>query len=115
MQTGQIIPLGYGNYVLSDEVVAVQPIVEGRGPGRRTAVWVRGVPEAIIGSRAEDAIIHDLVTPADDAARSHQQRAFIQLVLKTLDGVQPVLRRVIREENGIDLEALAGDARKVLG
>jgi len=65
IQTGQLVSLGYGRFVRSDEVVAVEPVTEGRGPGRRCLVWVRGVPDPIIASRSEAAIIMDLSTPAD--------------------------------------------------
>src|SRR5688572_14255524 len=66
VQTGQMVPLGYGKYVLSDEVVAIEPLSEGRGPGHRTTVWIRGVSEPLIASRSEEAIVDDLVTPADE-------------------------------------------------
>ena len=36
IQTGQLVSLGYGKYVRSDEVVAVEPITKDRGPGRRS-------------------------------------------------------------------------------
>ena len=38
IQSGQLLSLGYGKYVRSDEVVAIDPIAEDRGPGRRTHV-----------------------------------------------------------------------------
>jgi hypothetical protein len=115
VQLGKLIALGYGRFVLSDEVVAVQPVEEGRGPGRRAFVWVRDLKEPIVASRSEEAIVRDLTTPADDAMRLRQQRAVLQQVVKTLDAVPPLLRRVLREEDGVDLEALADDVRKVLG
>jgi hypothetical protein len=115
VQTGQMVPLGYGKYVLSDEVVAIEPLSEGRGPGRRTTVWVRGLSDALIASRSEEAIVDDLVTPADETARLRQQRTVLQQVLKTLDSLPPYLRRVLREENGIDFDAVASDVRRVLG
>ena len=115
VQAGQMVALGYGKYVLSDEVVAVQPITEGRGPGRRATVWVRGLPEPIVASRSEEAILDDLVTPADEAARLRQQRSILQQAIRTLDAIPPVLRRVLREENGVDLDALASEIRRVLG
>ena len=115
IQVGQMVALGYGKYVLSDEVVAVQPIAEGRGPGRRASVWVRGLAEPLIASRSEDAIIDDLVTPADETQRLRQQRTVLQQVVKTFDAIPPVLRRVLREESGVDLDAVANDIRRVLG
>ena len=68
IQSDQLISLGYGRFVRSDEVVAIEPIIEDRGPGRRTHVWVRGIPQALVASRSEKAIADDLLTRADDAA-----------------------------------------------
>ena len=115
IQSGQLVSLGYGKYVRSDEVVAVAPIVEGRGPGRRTLVWVRGVIDPIEASRAEGSIVDDLVTPAEEAARMRQQRATLSKVATALDAVSPALRRVIVEESAVDLTELAAEARRVLG
>ena len=115
VQQGQLVALGYGKYALSDEVVAVEPITDGRGPGNRTLVWVRGLGEPLVASRSQGAIVDDLVTPADEAARMRQQRSILQQVAQTLDTIPPVLRRVMREENDVDLDALASEARRVLG
>lgn len=68
IQTGQLVSLGYGRYVRSDEIVAVEPITEGRGPGRRCLVWVRGVPDPIVASRSQAAIIAEMTTPAESVA-----------------------------------------------
>ncbi|HYM15273.1 MAG TPA: hypothetical protein VEZ14_06910 [Dehalococcoidia bacterium] len=65
IQSGQLVTLGYGRYVRSDEIVAVEPITEGRGPGRRCLVWVRGVPDPIVASRSQAAIIAEMTTPAE--------------------------------------------------
>jgi hypothetical protein len=35
--------------------------------------------------------------------------------VKAFDAVPPVLRRVLREENGVDLDAVASEVRRVLG
>ncbi|HLF77803.1 MAG TPA: hypothetical protein VJB57_09975 [Dehalococcoidia bacterium] len=115
VQSGQMVALGYGKYALSEEVVAVEPMTEGRGPGRRTLVWVRGLREPLVASRSEEAILNDLTTPADETARLRQQRSILQQVVKAFDSVPPVLRRVLREENGVDLDAVASEVRRVLG
>ena len=115
IQTGQLVSLGYGKYVRSDEVVAVEPITEQRGAKRRALVWVRGLPDALVASRSEGAIVDDLVTPLEEAARMRQQRTVLQEVIRTLDRVPAVLRRVLKEDNGVDLDELAQDARRVLG
>jgi hypothetical protein len=115
IQTGQLVSLGYGKYVRSDDVVAVEPIVDGRGPGKRTRLWVRGVPDPIEASRAEGSIVDDLVTPAEEAARMRQQRAMLSKLASAIEAVSPALRRVIVEESDTDLTALASEARRVLG
>ncbi len=114
IQSGQLVSLGYGTYVRSDEVVAVEPITEGRGPGRRSLVWVRGVPEPLVGSRAEGSIVDDLVTPADEASRMRQQRAALRAIVSGLGSVPPVLRRVLKEENGVDITALIDESERAL-
>lgn len=106
IQTGQLIPLGYGTYVRSDDVVAVQPITEGRGPGRRSLVWVRGLEEPLVASRSEGAIVDDLVTPAEEAARLRQVREVAEHIGEALEDVPQVLRRVLAEEAGVDVTAL---------
>ena len=69
IQTGLLISLGYGRYVRSDEVVAVEPITEGRGPGRRCLVYIRGGPDAFVSSRAQASIIGDLMRPPEASRR----------------------------------------------
>ncbi len=115
IQGGQLLSLGYGTYARSDEVIAVDPITEERGPGRRTHVWVRGVPEPLVASRSDAALVDDLVTPAEEAARMRQLRSALSTVAKALEGVPPVLQRVIREESGVDLPALVEESRRALG
>lgn len=115
IQSGQLVALGYGRYVRSDDVVAIEPIVEGRGPGRRTFVYVRGVTDPIIGSRAEGSIVDDLITPADEATRMRSQRAALRNMVQALEGVSPGVRRVLGEESGADVAGLIDEARRVLG
>jgi hypothetical protein len=115
IQSDQLVSLGYGKYVRSDEVVAVEPITEGRGPGRRSLVWVRGVPEPLVASRAEGSIIDDLVTPAEEASRMRQQRSALRQIAGNLAELSPVLRRVLKEENGVDVSGLIEEAERVLG
>jgi hypothetical protein len=114
IQTGQLVALGYGRHVRSDEVVAVEPITDERGPGRRSLVWVRGLAEPIVGSRSEAAVVDDLVTPAEEAARMRRLRDTLERTAAALEAVPPVLRRVIDQETGIDLNELVEEARGAL-
>jgi hypothetical protein len=55
-----MVPLGYGRFVRADDIVAVLPIEEGRGRGRRTHVHVAGLAVPIVASRSERAILSDM-------------------------------------------------------
>jgi hypothetical protein len=53
--------LGFGKWARADRIYALEPL-EGaeRGHGRRTRVWVEGVPEPIIASRTERTILTEM-------------------------------------------------------
>jgi hypothetical protein len=115
IQSGQLVALGYGKYVRSDDVMAVEPITEGRGPGRRSLVWVRGIPDGLVASRAEGSIVDDLVTPLDEAARMKAQRSVLRSIVRAVQAASPGVRRVLDEESDGDLAALIAEANRVLG
>jgi len=54
----KMVFLGFGKYVRSDHIYAVEPLPgDERGSGARTRVWVEGMPEPLIASRTERAIL----------------------------------------------------------
>jgi hypothetical protein len=56
-----MIFLGFGKYARADKIYALEPLGEGdRGHGRRTRVWIEGVPDPIVASRTERTILHDM-------------------------------------------------------
>jgi hypothetical protein len=55
-----MVPLGYGRFVRADDIIAVLPIEEGRGRGRRTHVHVAGLAAPVVASRSEGAILADM-------------------------------------------------------
>ena len=74
-----MVALGYGKYVRADRVFALVPL-EGpeRGDGSRTLVHVEGVPEPLVASRSERAIVDDVeaaLGQADVASRRRTQRS----------------------------------------
>jgi hypothetical protein len=115
IQTGQLVALGYGTYVLSDEVIAVEPIIEGRGPGKRSLVWIRGKPDPLVASRSEGAIVDDLVTPVDEATRMKAQRTALRRLVSALDAISPGVRRILSEEASADIDELLAESNRVLG
>ncbi|MBA2294537.1 MAG: hypothetical protein H0W16_05325 [Actinobacteria bacterium] len=53
--------LGFGKYVRADRIYALEPIVgDDRGNGRRTLVWVEGIPEPIVASRTQETILEEI-------------------------------------------------------
>ena len=72
-----MIFLGFGKYARVDKIYALEPLAEGeRGHGRRTRVWIEGVPDPIIASRTERTILHDMghdvtTSPIVDQAALH--------------------------------------------
>lgn len=114
IQSGQLVALGYGTYVRSDEVVAVEPITDGRGPGQRSLVWMRGITEPLVASRSEGAIVDDLVTPAQEAARMTAQRTALRRLVEVLDAISPGVRRILSEETDTDIDELLAESNKVL-
>jgi hypothetical protein len=54
----QMVFLGFGKYVRSDRIYAVERLPgDERGSGARTRVWVEGIAEPLIASRTERAIL----------------------------------------------------------
>ena len=99
----------------SDDVIAVEPITDGRGPGRRSLVWMRGIPDPLVASRSEGAIVDDLVTPIEEATRMRAQRTALQRLVGVLDAISPGVRRILSEETDTDIDELLEQSNRVLG
>jgi hypothetical protein len=95
--------LGFGKYVRADKVYALEPLVgDDRGDGRRTRVWVEGIDGALIASRTERTILHDMGHEGGDSA--------------LLDGALDLAERLAAaaEEGRVDLGDLGRRARRLL-
>jgi hypothetical protein len=114
IQSSVLVHLGFGKYVRSDQVKAVIPIEEGRGPGRRTFVYLQGQPDPIVASRAEDTIVRDLVQEPREVTQSRQQQEIMQDLLLDLSNVNATVRRIVRDEGGLDMERLERRIREVV-
>jgi hypothetical protein len=114
IQSSVLVHLGFGKYVRSDQVTAVIPIEEARGPGRRTFVHVQGQTDPVVASRAEDTIIRDLVQEPREVTQSRQQQEILQDLLADLSNVNTTVRRISRDEGGLDLELLERRIRQVM-
>ena len=98
----------------SDQVKAVIPIEEVRGPGRRTFVYLQGQADPIVASRAEDTIVRDLVQEPREVTQSRQQQEIMQDLLLDLSNVNATVRRIVRDEGGLDMERLERRIREVV-
>ena len=112
---GRIVPLGYGKYVRSERIVGFEPIEDNRGPGRRTRVFVEGIPDSMIASRSETAILSDIVEGSGEPGPVEAQRRLLVELLETLEGLDPVLRRIVIDQARWDVDRLESTIRSVLG
>jgi len=112
----KMVFLGFGKYARADRIYALEPITDdSRGGGRRTNVWVDGIPAPIVASRTERTILTDMgqrdaLGPQilDDAL------ALAERVAADAEKVGPLLRRSIKTEAGVDLDELGRRARRLL-
>jgi hypothetical protein len=114
IQSSVLVHLGFGKYVRSDQVTAVMPVEEDRGPGRRSFIHLQGQTNPIVASRAEDTIVRDLVQEPREVTQSRQQQEILQDLLVDLSNVNVTVRRIARDEGGLDLERLERRIREVL-
>ena len=100
----RMIFLGFGKWARSDRIYALEPLEPGdRGHGRRTRVWVEGVPEPIVASRTERTILADM---GEDSTGTSA----------VLDDALDLAERLAAaaEEGRVDLGDLGRRARRVL-
>ena len=96
--------LGFGKYARADRIYALEPLRgDERGGGRRTRVWIEGIPDPVVASRTERTILHDM---GEDAA--------VQTPL--LDEAVALAERLASaaEEGRVDLADLGRRARRLL-
>jgi hypothetical protein len=108
--------LGFGKYVRSDRIYALEPILgEDRGGGRRTRVWVEGIAEPLVASRTERTILDDMgenVTAS--ASLLDEALALVERLAEDADRIGPLLSRSIKAESGVDLNELGQKAGELL-
>lgn len=96
--------LGFGKYVRADKIYALEPLRgTERGGGRRTRVWVEGIPEALVASRTERAIMAEMGVSTDAASAA---------LTEALDLAGRLVEQA--ESGRVDLNDLSRRARRVL-
>jgi hypothetical protein len=97
----RIVSLGFGKYVRADNIVALVPIEEDRGSGRRTLVYVDGLPGPLVAGRTESTILRDMVGTESGAIE------LLRELKLQIGQVRPLLKSSIRSEAGLDLDELS--------
>src|SRR6185503_5341197 len=101
----RMIFLGFGKFARSDKIYALEPLRgDERGGGRRTRVWVDGVPDPIVASRTERTILAEM--GQDTSA------AMSPLLDDALDLAERLAAAA--EEGRVDLGDLGRRARRLL-
>jgi hypothetical protein len=106
IEKGVMVALGYGKYFKSESIIGLQPIEEGRGPGRRTFVYIQGLSDPIIASRSQGAILRDMIEMPSEITRVREQRQLLADILDTISEIDPMLRSIIHAQGGWDLDRL---------
>jgi hypothetical protein len=104
IKPGRMVYLGYGKYWRSDAIVGLNPIEEGRGPGRRTEVYAASRPDPIVASRSERAILQDMVTAAEEIFRMEEARGVVGDLIDAFAELSPIIRRMLTNEGRFDVE-----------
>lgn len=73
-----------------------------------------GHSDPLIASRTEDTIVRDMVQEPREVIQARQQQDVLQDLLQDLTKVNPTVRRISRDEGGLDLEQLERRIRQVL-
>jgi hypothetical protein len=100
----RMVFLGFGKWARADRIYALEPLEgDDRGHGRRTRVWVEGLPEPIVASRTERAILADMGHDGGE-------------VSPVLDDALELAERLATavEQGRVDLVDLGRRARRVL-
>jgi hypothetical protein len=114
IETGLMVPLGYGKYFRSNSIVGLEPIEGGRGPGQRTKVYLEHLPTPIMASRSEGAILRDMAEMPKEVTKSREQQELLIDILETFSDINPLLRSIIRDQGKWDLDPLEERIRDVL-
>jgi hypothetical protein len=114
VRENSIVPLGYGKYVRSDKIVALEPIENDRGPGRRTKVYVDDFKSPIIASRTENSIIANISEVPREMMEATAAYELLQDLHDDLQQIGPMLRKSIRKEADLDLDKIQKRIEEIL-
>ncbi len=109
-----IVPLGYGKFVRSDKIIALEPIEDERGPGKRTRVYVEQMGSPIIASRTENSILANIVETPREVIEATAALELLQDILDEVQQIGPMLRKSIKKEAQLDLDKVEKRIEEIL-
>ena len=109
-----IVPLGYGKYVRSDKIVALEPIEDDRGPGRRTFVYIEEIKNPMIASRTETSIVANIAEVPKEILEASAAMELLQDILDDIQPIGPMLRTSIKKEAGLDINKIEKRIEEIL-
>lgn len=109
-----IIPLGYGKFVRSDKVIALEPIEDDRGPGRRTLVYVEEMKNPMIASRTETSILANIVETPREVLEATAALELLKDILDDMQHIGPMLRMSIKKEADFDIAKIQKKIEEIL-
>lgn len=109
-----IVPLGYGKFVRSDKVIALEPIEDDRGPGRRTLVYVEEMKNPMIASRTETSILANIVETPREVLEATAALELLKDILDDMQHIGPMLRMSIKKEADFDIAKIQKKIEEIL-
>ncbi|MDP4109248.1 MAG: hypothetical protein Q8878_04390 [Bacillota bacterium] len=114
VKTNNIIPLGLGKFARSDRIIALEPIEDDRGPGRRTRVFVDQIEKPIIASRTENTILANMIETPREVMEATAAMELLQDINDDLQNIGPMLRKSIKKEAQLDLDKIQSKIEEIL-
>lgn len=109
-----IIPLGYGKFVRSDKIIALEPIEEDRGPGRRTRVYIEQMGNPLIASRTETSVLANMVETPQEIMEANASLELLKDIHDDIHPIGPMLRKSIKKEANLDLDRIERRIEEIL-
>lgn len=114
LKENMIVPLGYGKFIRSDKIIALEPIEEDRGPGKRTYVYVEEMKKPLVASRTENSILSSILDTPQEVLEATAALELLKDIVDDIERIGPMLRNSIKDEAQLDLDKILGKAQEIL-
>lgn len=94
--------------------MALEPIENDRGPGRRTFVYVEELINPMVASRTETSIVANIAKVPKEVMESTAAMELLQDILDDILQIGPMLRKSIKKEAGLDIGKIEKRIEEIL-